>query len=173
MVIASVFAGIITLIAEILFRSVRFGALGRRGNGNNKGAGVFILIAFVAAAVGWLLALVIRMALSRSREFVADAGSVELTRNPDAMIGALRKIEGHSALPAPESVQGMFIENHEVGFSSLFATHPPISKRIEALVKFAGGRDEPAPMVEPVSAPVDQIVEPVRAGPWSRKGPWG
>ena len=56
----------------------------------------------------------------------------------------------------------MFIENQETGFYSLFATHPPISKRIEALVKFAGGRDEPAPIVE--AAP---------AGPRSTKGPWG
>jgi heat shock protein HtpX len=163
MVIASVFAGLITLIAEILFRSVRFGALGGRRSGNNKGAGVFILIAFVAAAIGWLLAAVIRMALSRSREFVADAGAVELTKNPDAMISALRKIERHSALPAPESVQAMFIENHEKGFASLFATHPPISKRIEALVRFAGGRDEPVPVAE----------EPATRIPGSQTGPWG
>ena len=162
MVIASVFAGIITLVAEILFRSVRFGFLGGRRNSDNKGNGLFIVIAFAVAAIGYLLAIVIRMALSRSREFVADAGSVELTKNPDAMIGALRKIEGHSALPAPESVQGMFIDNVETGFYSLFATHPPIAKRIEALVKFAGGREAPAPVVE--AAP---------AGPWSRKGPWG
>jgi heat shock protein HtpX len=162
MVIAAVFAGIITLVAEILFRSVQFGGLGRRRDSDSKGNGLFIVIAFAAAALGYLLAIVIRMALSRSREFVADAGSVELTKNPDAMISALRKIEGHSALPAPESVQGMFIENRETGFYSLFATHPPISKRIEALVQFAGGRDTPAPIVE--TAP---------AGPWSRKGPWG
>ncbi|HRD28314.1 MAG TPA: M48 family metallopeptidase [Caulobacter sp.] len=153
MVIASVFAGVITLVAEILFRSIRFGGLGGR-RGDRKGAGLFILVAFVAAAVGYVLAIVIRMSLSRSREFVADAGSVELTKNPDAMISALRKIEGHSALPAPESVQGMFIENREEGIYALFATHPPISKRIEALVRFAGGHDSPNPIV---------------AGP----GPWG
>ena len=170
MVIASVFAGIITLVAQLLFRSVQFGGLGRRRGGDSKGNGLFIVIAFAAAAIGWLLAIVIRMALSRSREFVADAGAVELTKNPDAMIGALRKISGHSALPAPESVQGMFIDNHERGFNSLFATHPPIEARIAALVKFAGGRDEPAAMIEP---PSDPVVETVRAGPWSKKGPWG
>ncbi|MFA7261452.1 MAG: M48 family metallopeptidase [Caulobacter sp.] len=173
MVIAAVFAGVITLVAEILFRSVRFGGLGRRRGGDSRGNGLFIVIAFAAAAIGYLLAIVIRMSLSRSREFVADAGSVELTKNPDAMIGALRKIEGHSALPAPESVQGMFIDNHETGFYSLFATHPPISRRIEALVKFAGGRDEPAAVVESVSAQSSPIIEPVRMGPWSKKGPWG
>lgn len=146
MVIAAVFAGIITLLAEILFRAARFGSTGRRDN--NKGGGLFVLIALAAAAIGYILAIVIRMTLSRSREYVADAGSVELTRNPDAMIGALRKIEGRSALPAPESVQGMFIDNHETGFYSLFATHPPISKRIAALVTFAGGQDLPPPSPE-------------------------
>lgn len=170
MVIAAVFAGIITLVAEILFRSVRFGGLGRRRGGDSKGNGLFIIIAFAAAAIGYLLAIVIRMSLSRTREFVADAGSVELTKNPDAMISALRKIEGHSTLAAPESVQGMFIENQEQGIYALFATHPPISKRIEALVTFAGGHDSPAPLVEAPSTPA---IEPVRTGPWSRKGPWG
>ncbi|MDP1738756.1 MAG: M48 family metallopeptidase [Caulobacter sp.] len=156
MVIAAVFAGIITLVAEILFRAVRFGSMGRRGN--NKGGGVFIVIAFAAAAIGYILAIVIRMTLSRSREYVADAGAVELTRNPDAMIGALRKIDGRSALQAPESVQGMFIDNHETGFYSLFATHPPISKRIEALVTFAGGQDLPVTASETLETPAE--------GPW-------
>jgi heat shock protein HtpX len=173
MVIAAVFAGIITLVAEILFRSVQFGGLGRRRDNDKGGNGLFIVIAFAAAAIGYLLAIVIRMALSRTREFVADAGAVELTKNPDAMIGALRKIDGHSALQAPETVQGMFIDNQETGFYSLFATHPPIKARIDALVKFAGGRNSPAPIVESLSASSAPIVEPVRTGPWSKKGPWG
>ena len=176
MVIASVFAGIITLMAQIIFRAIMWGGMGgarRDSEGKRGGAGVFIVVALAAAAVGYLLAIVIRMALSRSREFVADAGAVELTKNPDAMIGALRKIDGHSALPAPETVQGMFIDNHETGFYSLFATHPPIPARIAALVKFAGGRDSPAPIVEGVSTSSSPIIEPARTGPWSKKGPWG
>ncbi|HYD46650.1 MAG TPA: protease, partial [Phenylobacterium sp.] len=78
-----------------------------------------------------------------------------LTTNPDAMISALRKIEGRSAIQAPEEVQGMFIENKEAGIGGLFATHPPIAKRIGALEKYAGGRE--APIVEPAAA---------AAGPW-------
>lgn len=156
MVIASVFAGVISLLAQVVYRGIMWGGAGRRASkGNNKGAGLFILIAIVTVAIGYVLAIVIRMTLSRSREFVADAGSVELTKNPDAMISALRKIEGRSQLPAPEQVRGMFVENHETGVSGLFATHPPIAKRIEALVKFAGGRE--APIVEAVATP----------GPWS------
>ena len=148
MIIASVFAGIITLIAQLLFRAVQFGGL-RGGSRNGKGGGgVFVLIALAAAAVGYVLAIVIRMALSRSREFVADAGAVELTRNPDAMIGALRKISGGTeTLDAPESVQAMFLENGRSGVMDIFATHPPIEKRIAALVKYAGGVDTPSPTV--------------------------
>jgi|SRR5215217_542855 len=154
MIIASVFAGIITLIAQLLFRVVQFGGL--RGGSKKAGGGFFVLIALAVAAVGYLLAIVIRMALSRSREFVADAGAVELTKNPDAMIGALRKISGSATkLEAPESVQAMFLENSRSGVMDIFATHPPIEKRIAALVKYAGGYDTPSPTV------VDA------------KGPWG
>jgi len=158
MVIASVFAGIITLIAQLLFRAVQFGGLRRSGGSSKggKGNGLFIVIALAVAAVGYLLAIVIRMALSRSREFVADAGAVELTKNPDAMIAALRKISGSDVkLDAPESVQAMFLENGRSGIMDIFATHPPIEKRIAALVKYAGGLDTPSPTV--VTA----------------KGPWG
>ena len=88
--------------------------------------------------------------MSRKREYLADAGAVELTRNPDAMIGALRKISGHSEIAAPDQVRAMFIDYPQSpGFSSLFATHPPIEARIEALVRYAGGLDLP---VEPGSA---------------------
>ena len=144
MVIASVFAGIISLVAEVMFRSLRFISLGgNRGGGRNSGGlGVaLILIGFAIAVVGWVLAIVIRMALSRQREYLADAGSVELTKNPDAMISALQKVSGKADLQAPDELSGMFLENHESGFLGMFATHPPIEKRIEALIQFAGGID--------------------------------
>jgi heat shock protein HtpX len=170
MVIASVFAGIITLIAQILYRSIMWGGAGRRGGDRKGGGGIWIVVALAAAAIGYVLAIVIRMALSRSREFVADAGSVELTKNPDAMISALQKISGHAHLDAPESVRSMFLEDDSAGVMGLFATHPPIAKRIEALVKFAGGRvaelPEPA-AVAPVEGPwSDPPASPPATGPW-------
>jgi heat shock protein HtpX len=168
MVIASVFAGIITLLAEVMFRGMRFGRIGNSA-GKNKGAGLLLIIAFAAAAVGYVLAIVIRMSLSRSREFVADAGSVELTKNPDAMISALRKISGHAHLEGPESLRGMFLENHEEGLMGLFATHPPIEKRIEALVRYAGGRDLSVTEAEESTAPSASEASS-RAPP---SGPWG
>jgi heat shock protein HtpX len=182
MVIASIFAGIITLVCQIIFRSIWWsgGRIGRdRGRGGNNM--VFWLVAMAAAAVGYALALVIRMALSRSREYVADAGSVELTKNPDAMISALQKVSGHTHLDAPDSMRAMFLEDDGGGVFGLFATHPPIAKRIAALQQYGGGR-----IVEPAE-PAATRVQPApivgdEQGPWGRAapqppgpptGPWG
>ena len=141
-VIAAIFAGVITLICELFFRMLRFSggssSSKSRSNGGGGGAGALILIAVAAAVVAYVLALVIRASISKKREFIADAGAVELTKNPDAMISALRKISGKAQLSAPRDIQTMFFE-HEGG--GLFASHPPIEKRIEALVRYAAGRD--------------------------------
>lgn len=141
MVIAAIFAGIISVLAELLFRGL-FHVRPGRGK-DNKNAGPLILIGLAIAAVGTVLAVMIRLSLSRTREFVADAGAVELTKNPDAMIGALRKIQGHTSLSAPDEVRGMFLDNQDrgSGLDAMFATHPPIEKRVAALIRFAGGID--------------------------------
>jgi heat shock protein HtpX len=154
MVIASIFAGIITVIAELVFRGIFY----LRGGKDNKNAGPLLVIGFLIALVGFALAIVIRLMLSRSREFVADAGAVELTRNPDAMISALRKVEGRSMLTAPDEVQGMFLDNRKEGFiDGLFATHPSIDKRVAALIRFGGGRD-PGPWDgEALAAPTTAV----------------
>jgi heat shock protein HtpX len=110
---------------------------------------------------------------------MADAGAVELTKNPDAMISALRKISGNSALKAPVQIRAMFIDfPARNGFFGFFETHPPIEKRIDALVRFAGGREsiavEPPVRVEPLATeppafgkrtpnplpPVDPVIKP-------------
>lgn len=140
MVIASIFAGIISVVAQLIFRGLFY----VRSDRKSKNAGPLIIVGLIIAAIGFGLSIVVRLMLSRSREFVADAGSVELTKNPDAMISALRKISGRSYVKAPDDVQGMFLDNTpEKGnfVDAMFATHPPIEKRIAALVKFAGGRD--------------------------------
>ncbi|MBU4039221.1 MAG: M48 family metallopeptidase [Alphaproteobacteria bacterium] len=141
MVIASVFAGIISVIAELVFRGLIYSRGG--GKRDNKNALPLILIGLAFAAVGFALAIVIRMMLSRTREYVADAGAVELTKNPDAMISALRKVEGRSSLKGPDELQQLFLDNQPdgVGLEGLFATHPSIQKRVEALVRFGGGVD--------------------------------
>ena len=140
MVIASIFAGIISVVAELMFRGILHSG-GRRTS--NKNAGALMIIGLVLGVVAYGLAIVIRMTLSRTREYVADAGAVQLTKNPDAMISALRKVSGVSSISGPDEVRGMLLDNtsEQSSFTSLLATHPPIEHRIAALIEFSGGRD--------------------------------
>jgi heat shock protein HtpX len=190
LVIAVVIAGAISFFGELVFRiffqNVMWGG-GRRSSsdGRKGGAGLAIIIAIAIIVVVWILSIVIRFALSRQREYLADAGSVELTKNPDAMISALRKIEGRGEIPGANSaVMEMCIDNPRVGFSNVFDTHPPVEARVEALVKFAGGHD-PGPLVLEAPAPQAQFDDQseaanVDAGPWgdapqqpaAQTGPW-
>jgi|NGEPerStandDraft_6_1074524.scaffolds.fasta_scaffold13076_3 heat shock protein HtpX len=185
MVIAMVIAGVISFFGELVFRvffqNVFWGG-GRRSSGGDKkgGAGLAIVIALAIIALVWILSIVIRFALSRQREYLADSGSVELTKNPDAMISALRKIEGRGEIPGANSaVMEMCIDNPREGFSNIFDTHPAVDKRVEALVKFAGGHDS-GPLALP--GPDDAVAsEPPPGGPWAGdaaqqttapSGPW-
>ncbi|MEM9704828.1 MAG: M48 family metallopeptidase [Pseudomonadota bacterium] len=145
LIISIIFVGIFSFVAELMFRGffrsgIRMGGHTRSRQGDSRGGGILILIAFALIALAYILAIVIRFSLSRRREYLADAGAVELTRNPDAMISALQKISGRSEVSAPPDVQQMMIEN-TVRFAGVFATHPPIDQRIAALVEYAGGEN--------------------------------
>jgi heat shock protein HtpX len=154
MVIATIFAGIFAFAADLTFRSWNFpfGFSPRRDNSREDrsggGAIIAIVIALAIIALSFGVSVLIRFALSRSREYLADAGSVELTKDPDAMISALRKISANATIPAmPSRMQAFFIESPALlPESGWLATHPPIEDRIAALVEFAGGRDQPAPV---------------------------
>jgi heat shock protein HtpX len=191
LVIAVVIAGVISFFGEMVFRlffqNAFYGGFRHSGGDNRRGgAGLAIIIAIALIAVAWTLSIVIRFALSRKREYLADAGSVELTKNPDAMISALRKIEGRGELASANSaVMEMCVDNPREGFADLFATHPSIDSRADALVKFAGGHD-PGPLVLEAPEPQAQIgdqsaAESADAGPWGGasqeparpSGPWG
>ncbi|MGL4974927.1 MAG: M48 family metallopeptidase, partial [Bosea sp. (in: a-proteobacteria)] len=165
MVIAIVIAGVISLIGEIVFRM-----FGRVGGGSssrdNKGAGAMILIGFAIIAVSWLLAVMVRLSLSRSREYLADAGAVELTKNPDAMISALLKISGRADIEGvPSGVMDMCFENDPDDMADLFSTHPSIIKRVQALIDTAGGKMPPSPPKVGMRNDLPTIVE--------ARGPWG
>lgn len=169
LVIAAVFSGVISLVAEMLFRGVRF-----RG-GNRRGNGAAVMVGFLVVALAWGLTFLLRMALSRRREFLADAGAVELTQDADGMIAALRRIEGQSAMPAiPGQVRAMFLDDppRESWFSSLTATHPSIPTRVAALVEHAGGQDVvvAAPIGMAAAAPLwSGAAKPATTGnPWWR-----
>ena len=118
-----------------------FGGARRRG----KNDGRAVLIAMAIAFVAYLLSMLFRFAISRKREYMADSGAAEMTRNPLALASALRKIAGNYQVKGVKSddVAELFIENRPdkssgilSAISGLFATHPPIEKRIEILENF-------------------------------------
>lgn len=144
LIISIVFVGIFSMLTEITFYAITH----IRVRSNSKGSGgifLFMLVALLIAAIGFLFASLMRFAISRKREYMADAGAAEMTKNPLALANALRKI---SADPAIEAVQRkdiaqLFIQNPKKKtkglyskLSGLFATHPPIEKRIEILEQF-------------------------------------
>lgn len=134
LIISIIFVGIISLLSEMMVRSAL-----RSINGSNKSkgkGGAAIIIVIAVAAIGYLFSILIRLALSRKREYLADAGAVELTKNSPALIRALNKISGNSHLEDVDSdVQQMMFDNQK-SFLGMFSTHPPIKSRIEVLEKF-------------------------------------
>ncbi|MES2195789.1 MAG: M48 family metallopeptidase [Pseudomonadota bacterium] len=207
MVTAVIIAGVVGFFGELFFRmftnlswnsssgsspSRSSSSSDSNGKGGGGGAVIVVIVAVVLILLAWLLSQVVKLALSRSRELLADAGSVELTKNPDAMISALRKIENRGELPgATSAVMELCIDNPREGFADLFATHPSVDSRVQALVKYAGGRDPgrlalPSDTGEQPDAgetaqaeTTGQPPPPVPSGPWSdgpvraARGPWG
>lgn len=159
MVIAGVIANIIAFAAETMFRSMsRPKPTTSDDRSRSGGNGLVIVLAAGLVALAWITSQIIRLALSRSREYLADAGAVELTKNPDSMISALRKIDGRGDIKAANSaIMEMCLDNPRHGFTNLFGTHPSIDDRIDRLVRFAGGRDPgPFPVADASpEAPVD------------------
>jgi heat shock protein HtpX len=112
---------------------------GDRRTSGGGGAIIAIIIAVAIILITWGISTLIRLALSRSREFLADAGSAELTKNPDALVRALRKIERHATFDVPSRMEAFFIENPVAErVSGLFSTHPSVDARVQALRQYAG-----------------------------------
>jgi heat shock protein HtpX len=111
----------------------------RSGGSGSGGAILAIVVAVAIILISWGVSTLIRLALSRSREFLADAGSAELTKNPGALVRALRKIEHNAKFDVPSRMEAFFIENPVANrVSGLFSTHPAIDDRVEALRRYAG-----------------------------------
>src|SRR4051794_30685637 len=208
MVVAVIIAGVVGFFGELFFRlftnlswssggswssgssssSSRSSSSSSDSKSSGGGAVIVIIIAVVLIVVAWLMSQVVKLALSPSREYLADAGSVELTKNPDAMISALRKIENRGELPgATSAVMELCVDNPREGFADLFATHPSVDSRVAALVKYAGGHDPgrlalpsdtedpenqigPGDARRPGSAP-PPLPPPSTPGPWSDANP--
>ena len=185
MIIAVIFVGIFAFFGEMIIRNMfrvhmPRTSRHRRSGGDNAGAMIFFAAAIMVFA--YFFAVMIRFALSRKREYIADAGAVELTKNPDAMIRALEKISGRATLEGvPPEVREMAIENPRTGFAGLFATHPPIEKRIAALVEYAAGRQ--GTRSRPQRPDYQQMAEEQarearekqskKRPPFGRRNPWG
>jgi heat shock protein HtpX len=135
LIVSIVFVGIFAFISETMTRSMIYG---RGGSKKDNKAQILILI---LSLIGLLLATLFRFALSRKREYLADAGGAELTKNPLALASALEKVSQDATIEAVKrkDVAQMFIENPQLkkkGTTALFATHPPIEKRIQILKQF-------------------------------------
>jgi heat shock protein HtpX len=141
LIISIIFVGIFAFLAEMAFRSIRFSG---RSNKDGKGSGAIVLIVIVVTALAYLISILLRFGISRSREYLADAGAAEITKKPYALANALKKINNDPFIEAVENrdVAQLFIDNPQVSvrksgsWDNLFATHPPIEKRIELLEQY-------------------------------------
>lgn len=160
LMVCVVFTGMIGFAAQLVWSMMRGGAMasGVSGNRRRGSGGMVFLLVWLVLMLGYGASLLARLALSRAREFMADAGSVELTRNPDAMMRALLRISGRDRVPGMAAdVAMMCIENAQP-FFGLFATHPPIDARIKAISAITG-------------TPIPDLAAPVSSGSGARN-PW-
>jgi heat shock protein HtpX len=134
-------AGVLALLADLAFRMTWYGAGSRRSykGKNSGGAAILLIVALVAAVLAPIAARIITMAVSREREYLADASGALLTRYPEGLAGALEKISGDpdpldTATKATEHLYFVNpLRDHNSALNNLFATHPPIEERIRLL----------------------------------------
>ncbi|KXT84785.1 Heat shock protein HtpX [Streptococcus sp. DD11] len=139
--IAVALASAITMLSSVAGRMMWFGG-GRRSNNrdNDSGLGIILLLlSLLAIILAPIAATLVQLAISRQREFLADASSVELTRNPQGMINALLKLDQSEPMEhhVDDASAALYISDpkKEGGLKKLFYTHPPISERVERLRK--------------------------------------
>ena len=139
--IAVALASAITLLSSMAGRMMWWGGVGRSRRSNDRDSGglevILLVISLLAIVLAPLAATLVQLAISRQREFLADASSVELTRNPQGMINALLKLENSQPMThhVADASSALYINDpQKPGFlKKLFYTHPPISERIERL----------------------------------------
>ena len=145
LIVSIVFVGIFAMLTQVALRSLRYAPVRSSNNKKGNSAIVIILIALVAAGIGYFFSSLMRFAISRNREYMADAGAAEMTHQPQALANALRKISQDPNIEAVtrDDVAQLFIEHPRKkeqaalsGISGLFATHPPIKERIAVLEQF-------------------------------------
>ncbi len=138
--VAVVLVGFVTLVSDFFLRSTLWGGRGR--SDNERGNPVLIIIAVALIVLAPIVATLLQLAISRKREFLADASGALLTRYPEGLANALRKIGSYQApmRRANNATAHLYIANPfgpkaaMKGIAKLFDTHPPIEERIKALV---------------------------------------
>jgi heat shock protein HtpX len=145
LLVVSTMIGLAALLASILWRTAFWGSIG-----DENGGGQFVIVLYIAAAllavVGVIFGPLIRLALSRRRESLADVSGVELTRNPIGLLNALKKLQQNDKpfKKMTHATAAMCIDDplqhHEAWYHRLYDTHPPIEDRIAALEKIATGQ---------------------------------
>ena len=139
----AVMVGVLVMLCDVFLRSRWWGGGSRRSRDRDRSGGggmaILLVVALVLAIVSPILARIIQMAISRQREYLADAGSVELTRNPEGLAAALAKLAGDSEVleVANRATAPLYIvhpiKRFEERSASIFDTHPPIKDRIARL----------------------------------------
>ncbi|MBR9705223.1 M48 family metallopeptidase [Candidatus Pacearchaeota archaeon] len=133
MAVATIMVGVIAIISQIFLRSLFF-----RGRGDSKGNPIFLIIAIILAILAPLIVTLVQLAISRKREYVADATAVKFMRTPTGLIGALKKINNSNHIEKKGSVSKalspLFISDpFKKNIDGFFSTHPPLEKRIATL----------------------------------------
>ncbi|MHC4637957.1 MAG: M48 family metallopeptidase [Planctomycetota bacterium] len=151
---AGVMLGTIVLLSHIFLRGMFYSSMGsnrRYSSGSGKGAGqaqiIFLVIALIAAILAPIMAQLLYFALSRKREYLADAGGARLTRYPEGLASALEKISrdpapqlaGVNKVTAPMYILNPFKKKGQMKLSNLTSTHPPITERVKILRKMTHG----------------------------------
>ncbi|MBS3939941.1 MAG: M48 family metallopeptidase [Actinobacteria bacterium] len=178
-------AGLVALLADVLVRSMWFGGGGRSRSSRNDGAGaaqvIFLVLGLLAVVLAPLAAQMIRFAVSRQREYLADATAADLLRDPQSMVNALRRLEAdkteitkfevataHLWFEEPNETKG---KDRAAKMARRFATHPTINDRIERLARLNAGTvrlDAPLPPPsrgrDPHLPPRDQQQRPGQTG---------
>jgi heat shock protein HtpX len=134
MTLTAVLVGMVSIIAQIFLRSLWWSSLSRNSK-NNKSNAIFMIIAVVLAILAPIFTMLVQLAISRKREYSADASAVKFIRSPTGLIGALNKIKGNKPMKVSGAVAPLFIASPKLSFSEFFQTHPPLEKRVLRLSK--------------------------------------
>jgi len=132
MTLVAVMVGMIAIVSEIFLRSLWYKGSGSSDRKGNAGA-ILMLIGIVLAILAPIVVQLVQFAISRKREFTADATAVKFTRYPVGLKNALKKIKNDAPMKVSKAIAPLFMSDPSRKLSNLFSTHPPLEERIKVL----------------------------------------